>query len=260
MDNLTKMDKQVEGAWSLRAFMRCYRHWLLLGSLVFVAFLRPFIPGEGHGSWLMQLLLMATLCTSVAAVTTGHRHTVMWTVVAVLTAAAQGWWILQPSPATTYLMLSMTLVFYMAVIVMLTAALFRAGSRVDLRTLLIACSVYLLMGLAWATAYAMLEYAVPGSFTFANEGSMNDGVDGVDDAAKWVNEADMERFVGFSYTTLTTLGYGNIAPATPRADALSNMQAVIGQIFIAVVIARLVGIEISQRQADRMGLSDSESN
>lgn len=51
---------------------------------------------------------------------------------------------------------------------------------------------------------------------------------------------DLARFVGFSFTTLTTLGYGNIAPATRQADSLTTLQAVIGQLHPAIVLARLV--------------------
>ena len=49
----------------------------------------------------------------------------------------------------------------------------------------------------------------------------------------------------FSFTTLTTLGYGDIAGATPVAKNLSVLEAIIGQIYLVVLVARLVGMEIS---------------
>jgi len=105
--------------------------------------------------------------------------------------------------------------------------------RITRDTLYQAVSVYLLLGLVGAMAYALLEVVNPGSFHFGDNTIASD--------------ARLDRFLGFSFTTLTTLGYGNISPATPKADALATFQAVAGQIYIAVVIARLVAIEIGQR-------------
>jgi voltage-gated potassium channel len=50
-------------------------------------------------------------------------------------------------------------------------------------------------------------------------------------------------------TTLTTLGYGEITPATPYARALSNLEAIFGQFYIAILVAALVGIHIANRIA-----------
>ena len=61
----------------------------------------------------------------------------------------------------------------------------------------------------------------------------------------------IERLIGFSYTTLTTLGYGNIAPATRQADALTTLEAMVGQIYVAIVIARLVALQITQSSSSR---------
>ncbi|MEM7622882.1 MAG: ion channel [Planctomycetota bacterium] len=101
-----------------------------------------------------------------------------------------------------------------------------------------AVSVYLLIGLIGASSYALLEFAAPGSFRFGDTGESRD-----------TGDDRFERFLDYSFTTLTTLSYGNIAPASPRADALASLQAVVGQVYLAVVIARLVAIEVSQRFA-----------
>ena len=51
----------------------------------------------------------------------------------------------------------------------------------------------------------------------------------------------------YSFVTLTTLGYGDITPATPYARALSNLEAIFGQFYIAILVAALVGIYIANR-------------
>jgi hypothetical protein len=91
--------------------------------------------------------------------------------------------------------------------------------------------VYLLIGILWGFIYSALNFLEPGSFTY--------------------NESDTVKetsvFAYFSLVTLTTLGYGDVAPLTARARAFAVTEAIIGQMYIAILIARLVGIHIAQQ-------------
>jgi hypothetical protein len=60
---------------------------------------------------------------------------------------------------------------------------------------------------------------------------------------------ELHLFSYFSLVTLSTLGYGDITPLTPLARSLSSLEAVVGQLYIAVLIARLVGMHIAQKQS-----------
>ncbi len=53
--------------------------------------------------------------------------------------------------------------------------------------------------------------------------------------------AKLGSLIHFSYITLTTVGYGDITPATAPAGALACLEAIVGQIYLAAVVARLVG-------------------
>lgn len=55
----------------------------------------------------------------------------------------------------------------------------------------------------------------------------------------------LRQFMYYSFVTLTTLGYGDITPVSPAAKSFSFIEAVTGQIYIAVLIARLVGLHIA---------------
>jgi voltage-gated potassium channel Kch len=61
------------------------------------------------------------------------------------------------------------------------------------------------------------------------------------------------RFLYFSYVTMTTLGYGDITPIAPIARSLAMLEALIGQIYLVVMIAWLVGMNVSQS----LGKNDS---
>jgi hypothetical protein len=58
----------------------------------------------------------------------------------------------------------------------------------------------------------------------------------------------MQRFVYFSFVTLTTVGYGDITPVAPMACSLAMLEALLGQLFPAILLARLVSMELYYRQ------------
>jgi hypothetical protein len=94
--------------------------------------------------------------------------------------------------------------------------------------------VYLLIGLAFAFAFALLEGVNPGSLSMVT----GSGV---------ASERALNEFVYFSYVTLTTLGYGDITPLTGTARSLAVIEATLGQFYLAVLVARLVGMYLARR-------------
>jgi len=95
-----------------------------------------------------------------------------------------------------------------------------------------AVCVYLLIGVIWSVAYALLELAAPGSFEgFSNEMSPTWNPD-------WVY---------YSFVTLTSLGYGDLLPLTNSARTLSYMETVVGQFYLAIMVAGLVGAYLSAK-------------
>ena len=96
-----------------------------------------------------------------------------------------------------------------------------------------AVCVYLLIGLAWASLYVLVDYAYPQSF--------------IDTSDKIAITAP--RFLFFSYVTLTTVGYGTLMPATDPARSVATLEAIVGQLYLAILVARLVGLHISKPKA-----------
>jgi hypothetical protein len=93
--------------------------------------------------------------------------------------------------------------------------------------------VYLLIGLTWAALYILIEYVNPGSF--------------IDTSTKIPINAP--RFLFFSYVTLTTTGYGTLLPVSDPARSLALVEAIFGQLYLAILVARLVGLHISKPRA-----------
>jgi Ion channel len=108
-------------------------------------------------------------------------------------------------------------------------------SDVTIDTIAGAACAYTLLALVWGNVYALVEFLRPGSFQIP---------------AAWLMDASHDpnaALVYFSFITLTTLGYGDVTPAWPGAGGLAAAEAVVGQLYLAITIARLVGLHTSQR-------------
>ena len=150
------------------------------------------------------------------------------------------WWgvRLVPSTAVDIAGLAFSTVFFVFVIaVILRSMLSRGDVTVDV--IFGAMSVYLLIGVTWTFIFAIVEISSPGSFDFGSLAS---------EAIVSARHGELRFLSYFSLVTLSTLGYGDITPVTPLARSLASIEAVIGQLYIAVLVARLVGMHIAQRQ------------
>lgn len=135
--------------------------------------------------------------------------------------------------ATLDMLLSLVFLGMLAVIVLFQV--FREGP-ITIQRISGAVVVYLLLGLMWALAYQLIELQQPGSLNFADAPAIGDTLSA--------------RLVYFSFVTLslTTLGYGDITAVSPVARTLAMLEAVIGQLFPAILIARLVSMELYYRR------------
>jgi hypothetical protein len=126
-----------------------------------------------------------------------------------------------------------TLVFLVYVIIVVYRLLLAPGV-VTGDKLAAAVNVYLLLGLAWAIAYGVIATLDYGAFTTSTI-KFETLEEYVELGAEFV-------FIYFSFVTITTLGYGDVLPVTPIAQTAAWTEAVVGQLFVAVTIARLVGL------------------
>ncbi len=120
---------------------------------------------------------------------------------------------------------------WLSVTVMMMADIL-ATSRVTPNTLCRAVSAYLLLGVAWAGIYQILARLDP-------------------DAIRPLGpETNWGEFVYFSFTSLTTLGYGDITPVSAFAKSLVIVESVVGPMYLAILVARLVGLYLRSKPDD----------
>ena len=113
--------------------------------------------------------------------------------------------------------------------------------RVTANTICAAICVYLLLGVLWALALSVVEIAESDSFTASQP-----EWEGLQFGSKQSSDA-----LYFSFVTLTTLGFGDITPSSPTAKMLVAMEAVVGQLFLTILVARLVGLHITQSTSEQ---------
>ena len=104
--------------------------------------------------------------------------------------------------------------------------------------------VYLLIGLVWAFIFSALEILYPGSFKFELQ---NPGAD----VLLTTNQLQLSQLLYYSYVTLTTLGYGDISPVSPPARSFATLEAIAGQFYLTILVARLVGLQITGRSENQ---------
>jgi hypothetical protein len=112
-------------------------------------------------------------------------------------------------------------------------------TRVTSRTLQEALCVYLLIGMIWTQFFLLIDVAQPGSFRLT--AGLTDPHVGY--AARRSQTLDLAYY---SFVTLSTVGYGDILPVRSLARMTASLEAIVGQVYLAVLIARLVGLQVAQ--------------
>ena len=211
-------------------FDRAPRFVLLLLSIIAELMLAPLFAGTEFGLHAAQVL--ASLVMGAALWAAGAQPaSVLLFVSAIVTHLLAVYW--GAAPMRVAALTLRVLFFSYATGLIMWRTLRRPDVTID--TIAGAACAYTLLALVWGNIYVLLELLRPGSFLIPAAWRM--GPSGDPGAA----------LVYFSFVTLTTVGYGDITPVWPGAGGLAAAEAVVGQLYLAVTIARLVGLHTSQR-------------
>jgi hypothetical protein len=209
-----------------------WRYVYLLGALVVMLVAYPY-AGSGAGLGAAAVLIPIA---SVLALTTDRRaYRVIPVVLGTVTLVgifedAAGFEIV-PSLAVE---VSALLLFAYTTVFVLRSVL--RSDRVTGDTLCGAIAVYLLMGLTWYFAHLLLQHLRPGSYRVVAGG---------------MRSADSKELLYFSYVTLATLGYGDVVPITDGARSLAVLEALGGTVYMAILVARLIGLHLAHSGTPR---------
>ena len=201
---------------------------LLLVSLVITLFgIYPIAQPAGAGRILVDIAV--TWILILAAYSLSDRRGLLSAAILLGTAAIGFRWLVHLTAPMTAVRANLvcTLLFLALTTGGICVKVFRRGP-VNTHRIQGAIAVYLMLGLSWAFAYALVESYDPDSFNFIP-----------------VAATVMGDLVHFSFVTLTTLGYGDIVPLTPSARGLAALEALTGQLYLTILVARLVGLHLT---------------
>lgn len=203
-----------------------HRFWLLLIALTALLIGYPYFGNTAGGAFFGGVTALLTLTAAVYAVRTtrwafrGALIVALGTAVASMTTFAVG---VRGHPivegAFSLFYAYMTFTVFLEVIKV---------QRVTTDTTYGAVCVYLLLGMSFANLYDLIETIQPGSFQI--------------NVATEHPEIRWRTLIFYSFMTLTTIGLGDVTPVTTQAQSLTTIEGVMGVLYVAVLIARIVGI------------------
>ncbi|MEL7536823.1 MAG: potassium channel family protein [Pseudomonadota bacterium] len=207
------------------------KYWGLLVSLMAMLLIGPILDSLARLSLLVELIFGALLIFAVWTISHRRRTTLIATILAVLLFAANGLITAgNVSAALNVATMILGCAFFSYVASLIFYDTFYCET-VTLDTVLGAICVYLMMGLFWGYAYGFVDLMDPSAFDqISNDGHL------------------LNRFMYFSFVTLTTLGYGDISPTSDAARGLAILEATTGQIYLTVLVGRLVGLHLANHQ------------
>lgn len=216
---------------------RSGRYALLAMLLVDIFLIPPLVSTGVLPAWAGVVSFSLMVVTAMIAL--ASHVTARWIVFAVAAISVVGRWTPLASNLRVFQLVE-------AATVGLAAATFAGVLLVDVFSkgklpdrLLAVLLVYLLLGTTWSFAYALADLALPGALEIPGRAP------------------SMSEFVYFSFSTLTTVGYGDIVPVHPMARSLAVLEALVGQLYLVVIVSRFVGEGIAGVRGDGAGENPS---
>jgi len=221
-----------------------YRHRfaVLLALLFCVLLIPPYFENTiwigDFWRWLFTLMLFWALYT-----VAGSRRVLMLAII-ILIPTVGSTWLAEPGQEMYVAYLdNITNILYFGLICAFLGQYILTTRRVTLEVIFAAMCLYMMLAILWAAIYTNLELYYQSAFSFRGEFAEEAGV---------VQDAIFRNMIYFSFVTLSTLGYGDVLPIHQVAQNWAAMEAMIGQFFLATIIARLVSVYTVEEEEESL--------
>lgn len=206
------------------------RFFILMVLILLMIMLPPFLDVFFETQVIMDVFMTIIIIDIILAVKMKRSHAIIASIL-VLPLLFSIWsvYFVKFSPISIFNGIFGALFFGYTVLSVLR--ILRKSTEVKRETIFAAIVAYLMIALMWSFIYFTLELVSPGSFSFPDTPM----------------RGFIMRFEYFSFVTITTLGYGDITPLTDQASVLALVEALIGQIYMVVLVAWLVGMHVSRK-------------
>jgi VanZ family protein len=208
--------------WEQIHQQRCF---LLFVALLALIVAMPFLYESSHGSIIIALVNVMVLLTAVAAVARSRSLFVIGVLLVLPALVFRILAIGTGSPGYFALAWSFGAIFYIFTLANLLQYVLRQD-KITADKLYGAVAAYMMIALLWALMYGVVQYFYPGAYA----------VGGTPKAL------DMGEMIYFSFTALSTAGFGDITPVLIQSRFLTILEMVTGVMYVAILIARLTGV------------------
>ncbi len=198
---------------------------LLICIFIFI-FIIPFFPTDSH-RFIGNVFFSLIFFVSIFALNSGRKTIFTIAVIAFVTEWVTEW---INMPVINYISLLTNIVFFQFIVIKLIIQIAKS-KKADAGVIFESINGYLMMGLMFTTWVTIAMLYDPASYDFNVENPIT------------------RDYTYFTFVTMTTLGYGEITPVAPFAKSISILISTSGQIYVAVIIAMLVG-KYAGRQKD----------
>jgi hypothetical protein len=213
------------------------RSSLLLVAILMLLALQPFFSEGLLGRVVLEAIVLVLVIAAVWAVS---RHPAVLTIVVLLAVPTLvirlGSYVFHGHPLRSLWPLFAGALFAFTALVLLRQVLL--DTEVTLETIAASVCVYLLLAVVWAFVYTLIESSHPGAFQVNGQPLA---------VSQDPSRAHVPELLYFSLVTISTVGYGDIVAMTQPARMLAALEGVIGQLYLAVLIARLIGMHVPSR-------------
>ena len=221
--------RAVSKAGALAAAYARRRYAVLFYTLLVNLGAAPLLAALQFSTDLLQILLVFSLLAALLGIPDQRWRGVLMVVAAIAVGLRAA-----PTSAIGSGLSTGALAVACAVAMLAAASALRFAMRsavVDAEPIYAALSVYLLAGMLFGVVHWRMEHTWPGSLT---------------DAAARANGAvfSLSTAIYYSFITLATLGYGDIVPRNEMARGVAVLEAIGGQLYVAVLVAKLVGARV----------------
>jgi voltage-gated potassium channel len=231
----------------IRFFPR--RHTWLLAAIVATFSVRPILGDGASGPLLFSLAMLALMLLSLYTIQVDelmgdrktllaerHRRSIIGWILAVPAFVDRMMVIFAPSHSL-YLAGSIIWFLLFAFITWNELLAVLRQKEITAETISLSVSIYLMIGFTWGLFYILLYQVQPHALNLGNFGNPNSGLP----AEKQV----VPVLLYFSLSTLSTIGFGDVLPVTLQARYAAVAEGITGQFYLAILVARLVGIYMS---------------
>ncbi len=244
----------LAGDGPARWTVREHRFLFLLAALALLLVSAPLVHTLGperhpiFSGIVFAVAFSAMLLAAVFAVSRSRRSNFLALLLAIPVIVLQVVRVWRESDSVAIAAHVVGLLFLVYTVVLILKFIFATG-RVSSDMICASLCVYLLLGVLWAITYSLIQIFDGQSFLFAYAD------DGEDRTMRFGSERTLTALY-YSFVTMSTLGYGDIVPRSSLARMAAAMQAIVGQLYLAVLVARLVGLHIVHATERQTGASD----